>query len=235
MTFSNIYSLSRNKRMPKYRKEFIFWVLIVLPYVYLAFVWDKLPDKVPTHFSISGTADGWSDKSTLLWLPGGMGIVLYVLMLVIPSIDPKQRIQAMGERYYTFRLMLTLFFSFIATYLVYVSQAGTMERPGLLTASLGAMFAMLGNYFQIIRRNYFIGIRTPWTLESELVWKRTHHMAGRLWMAGGILIIILSLIISSTGALAIASGVLLFMMIIVPVVYSYTEFQKEKRIGGNLP
>jgi uncharacterized membrane protein len=214
--------------MNKYLKESVLWVLIILPYVYLATIWNKLPDQVPTHFNISGNADAWSGKTTLLFLPGAMGIGIYLLMLLIPVLDPKRKIQQMGVKYYNFRFMLTFFFSLFATYLLFVSNSGSLKNPNLLIGLIGALFAMLGNYFQTVRPNYFIGIRTPWTLENEQIWKKTHRLGGRLWMAGGVLIAILSFFIKSNSALAITFGAILVVMVIVPVVYSYTEFLKEK-------
>jgi len=216
--------------MKKYFREPVLWTLIVLPYVYLATIWSKLPDRVPTHFNIAGNPDDWSGKTTLLFLPGALGIGIYLLMLVIPYLDPKRKIQQMGDKYYTFRFMLTGFFSIFATYLLYISNAGSLKNPNLLIALIGALFALLGNYFQTVRPNYFLGIRTPWTLENEQVWKKTHRLGGRLWMAGGIMIALLSFIITNNIALAIVMGGLLSVMVIVPLVYSYTEFQKEKRM-----
>ncbi len=213
--------------MSKYLKESALWALVVIPFVYLATIWNQLPNRVPIHFNIEGNADNWSDKTTLLFLPGALGIGIYLLMLIIPVLDPKKKIQQMGDKYYSFRFMLTFFFSLLATYLLYISNAGSLTNPNMLIALIGALFAMLGNYFQTVRPNYFIGIRTPWTLENEQVWKKTHRLGGRLWLAGGVLIVILSFIINSNHALAITFGVLLFIMVIVPVVFSYTEFKKE--------
>jgi uncharacterized membrane protein len=215
--------------MNKYLKESVLWALILLPYVYLAIIWNKLPEQVPTHFNVAGNVDHWSDKTILLFLPGALGIGMYLLMLIIPFLDPKKKIQQMGDKYYTLRFMLTFFFSLFATYLVYISYTGNLKNPNMLVALVGALFAILGNYFQTVRPNYFIGIRTPWTLENEDIWKKTHRLGGRLWMAGGILIAILSFMISNNLALAVTLGVLLSIMVLIPVVFSYTEFQKEKR------
>jgi len=230
-SFSIFYPL-KNSAMNKFMKESVLWAFIVLPYVYLAAIWNKLPERVPTHFDLAGNVDTWSGKGILWILPGALGIGIYLLMLIIPVLDPKRKIQQMGNKYYTFRFMLTLFFSLFATYLVYISYTGSMRSPGMLIALVGVLFAMLGNYFQTVRPNYFIGIRTPWTLENEEVWKKTHRLGGRLWMAGGILIAILSFVISSNLALAITLGAVLSVMVIVPIVFSYTEFQKEKGIGS---
>ena len=216
--------------MNKYVKESLLWALIVLPYVYLAIVWNKMPDHVPTHFNIAGNADAWSGKTSLIFLPGALGIGIYLLLLLIPVLDPKKKIRNMGDKYYTFRFMLTFFFSLFATYLLYISNSGSLKNPNLLIGLIGALFAILGNYFQTIRPNYFIGIRTPWTLENEQTWKKTHRLGGRLWMAGGVLIVFISFIISSNNALAITFAIILSVMVIVPVVYSYIEFQKEKKM-----
>jgi uncharacterized membrane protein len=216
--------------MNKFLKESVLWVLIVLPYVYLATIWNDLPDRVPTHFNLAGNVDTWSGKTTLIFLPGALGLGIYLLMLIIPVLDPKRKILQMGDKYYRFRFMLTFFFSLMATYLLYLSSAGNVMNPNLLIALIGGLFAMLGNYFQAVRPNYFIGIRTPWTLENEQIWKKTHRMGGRLWMAGGVLIGMLAFIIRNNLALAITFGTILSVMVIIPVVFSYTEFQKEKHM-----
>jgi uncharacterized membrane protein len=215
--------------MNKYLKESVLWAFIVLPYVYLATIWNNLPDRVPTHFNLEGNVDAWSDKTSLIFLPGAMCLGIYLLMLLIPVLDPKKKIQQMGSKYYNLRFMLSFFFSIFAIYLLHISNTGSLKNPNMLIALIGALFAMLGNYFQTVRPNYFIGIRTPWTLESEQIWKKTHHLGGRMWIAGGVLIAILSFFIHNNAALAITFGTILSVLVIVPVVYSYTEFQKEKR------
>jgi len=218
--------------MNKYLKESILWAFIVLPYVYLAAIWNQLPAQVPTHFDFAGNVDTWSGKNTLLFLPGALGIAIYLVLLLIPVFDPKRKIQQMGNKYYTFRFLLTFFFSIFAIYLLYVSKTGVMKSPAMLIALVGVLFAILGNYFQTVRPNYFIGIRTPWTLESEEVWRKTHHLSGRLWMAGGILMAVLAFIICNNLILAIMLGVLFTILVIVPVVFSYTEFKKETESGN---
>ena len=219
--------------MKKYLKESVLLILIGVPYIYLSIIWNELPNQVTTHFNISGAADDWSGKIMLPFLPCGLGIFIYLLMLIIPVFDPKKKIQQMGDKYYTFRLMLTFFFSALAAYLLFATKEGALKNPNILLALIGGLFAMLGNYFQAVRPNYFIGIRTPWTIENEQVWKKTHHLAGRLWMIGGISIIILSFIIKSNVAFAVIFGTITLVMILVPIVFSYIEFRKEKKLTIN--
>jgi len=214
--------------MNKYLKESVLWVFIVLPYVYLSTIWDKLPARVPTHFDLAGKPNDWSDKSSLLYLPGAMMIGIYLLMLIIPYIDPKKKIQQMGNKYYNLRFLLTFFFSILTIFILYTSSTGSIKNPNILLGLIGVLFAMLGNYFQTLRPNYFIGIRTPWTLESEQTWKKTHRLGGKIWMVGGVLIAFFSFF-QSNALFSIVFGIIIGILVIVPIVYSYLEFQKEKK------
>ena len=85
----------------------------------------------------------------------------------------------------------------------------------------------LGNYFQAVRPNYFIGIRSPWTLESETVWKKTHRAAGRLYMLGGLAIALAALFLSPTSVTPVMIGVI-SILVFVPFIHSYVLFKKEK-------
>ena len=214
--------------MNKYLKESIHWLFIALPFIYLASIYNSLPQEVPIHFNWKGEADDWADKTMLFLLPAGLGLLIYFLMLIVPSIDPKKRIQEMGSKYFSFRLILTIFFSILSVYLIYVTKEGSLEKPNILVSLIGLLFIMMGNYFQTVRPNYFVGIRTPWTLENEQVWKKTHRLGGRIWVAGGISIVLLGLLINSVTAMLICFFGLILIMVLVPVVYSYMEFRKNR-------
>jgi uncharacterized membrane protein len=214
--------------MKKQVKEIILWIFIAMPFVYLATIWNQLPEQVPTHFGLDGVADDWSDKSLLWIIPGALGMGIYFLMLAIPVLDPKRKIRQMGDKYFALRFILTVFFSVLSVYLIFASKTGSIESPNLLLALGGAFFAILGNYLQTVRPNYFIGIRTPWTLENEQVWNKTHRMGGRIWILGGILIMCFAFLVSDSQLYTIIFAAILSVMVLVPVVYSYTEFRKQK-------
>ena len=134
----------------------------------------------------------------------------------------------MGSKYFSFRLILTIFFSILSVYLIYVTKEGSLENPNILVSLIGLLFIMMGNYFQTVRPNYFVGIRTPWTLENEQVWKKTHRLGGRIWVAGGAIIVLLGLLINSVTAMLICFFGLILIMVLVPVVYSYMDFRKNR-------
>src|ERR1035437_8657153 len=211
--------------MNKYLKESIFWILILIPFVYLTTIWSELPKVIPTHFDLSGNPNGWSDKNGLIILIGLLEIGTYLLMLFIPFFDPKKKIQQMGDKYYSLRLLMTFFMSALSVYILYAGN-GTKIRPAVLIALIGAFDAVFGNYLQTVKPNYFIGIRTPWTLENEQTWRSTHRMAGRMWMAGGLLIMIMSLALNSNVELGILFAIVTVIIVLVPIIYSYKQFKK---------
>jgi uncharacterized membrane protein len=214
--------------MNKLFKELLLWFFIVLPLIYLWMIWKELPQVVPTHFGINGEPNDWSDKTMLIYLPAITGIGIYLLMFFIPRIDPKNKLNQMGDKYYMIRLVMSVFICAIFLYVLNLSKTGEVKGMNFITVITGAFFAILGNYFQTVRPNYFVGIRTPWTLENEEVWKTTHKLGGKIWMAGGLLIAILGLLIDDLSKQAIIIGVIVAVLVIVPIVYSYLEFNKLK-------
>lgn len=211
-------------------KELSLLGVVILPYLYLSMIWNELPQRIPTHFNLSGEADDWSDKSFLLYMPGLLILGIYLFLLYLPKLDPKGRFAEMGVQYFRFRFILFLFLTMLQVYLLRVTLDGNMQHPNVLLGLLGGFFAALGNFFQTIRPNYFMGIRTPWTLESDSVWKKTHLLAGRVWMAGGLLILLLSFFFRNESLFLIISGTILGLLIVVPIVYSYLFFRQEKQL-----
>lgn len=211
-----------------WKQESILLLLVILPLAYLASVWNTLPETVPIHFNAKGEADGWGSKNTLIYLSLGLGFGIYLLMTVIPIIDPKQKLQKMGSKYFSLKFIMVLFMTLLACYIIYTAQVGEVNSNGLF-ALIGLMFAALGNYFQSIKHNYFVGIRTPWTLESENVWKKTHRLGGRIWVGGGILLAITPFLISNMDYFMPIFITIITIITAIPVIYSYLEFKKEKR------
>ena len=161
-------------------------------------------------------------------MPAILGLGIYFLMLIIPAIDPKKKIQEMGDNFFSIRLLIAVFMAALNVVILNAAKEGGMENANILLVLMGALFAGLGNYMQTVRPNYFVGIRTPWTLESESVWKLTHRLASKVWMAGGILIVFLSLLLQDSKLVFIIFFVLVSVMVIVPVVYSYLLLKKER-------
>lgn len=212
--------------MTTLKKEIPFILIALIPFVYLAFIWNQLPETVPMHWNASGKIDRYGSKNGL-WLTtfmmAGLG---YFLFLVLPKIDPKGKLNSMGNKLTHLRFAVSIFMSALAVFIIY-STKQSQSKPTFIFILIGLLFTILGNYFKTIKPNYFIGIRTPWTLENEDVWKKTHLLGGKLWFTGGLLIILFSLLLPENLSLYLFLGVTIIISA-VPIVYSYLEFKKLK-------
>ena len=209
------------------KKELPIIGIVLTPFVYLAIIWNTLPEKVPVHWNYKGEIDRWGDKFSLITILFLLPVLIYVLMTFIPRIDPKNRISLMGGKFYQLKFILVLFMSLIALLILYTTKERSINNPNLVFALMGAFFVILGNYFKVIQPNYFLGIRTPWTLENTEVWKATHLFAGKLWVVGGLLLVLGGLLLSPTFANAFVFVIII--MALVPVLYSFIKFKEIQK------
>ncbi len=208
------------------KKELPIWAIIALPFIYLAYIWNELPNKVPLHWNVKGEVDRYGSKLELIIIPIILPLLIYLILLVVPKIDPKNKLNKMGGKLQTMKLLMTTFMSILALFIIYTAKNQSFTNPNFIVLLIGILFIVLGNYFQTIKPNYFIGIRTPWTLENQTVWKETHKLGGKMWFVGGILIVILSLILNQSVNFTIFM-VITGLITIIPVAYSYILYKKE--------
>lgn len=209
------------------RKEIPLLIIVILPFLYLGYLYADLPNTVPTHWNIKGQIDDWGSKTMLWIIPFVTGFLGYVLMSLAPKIEPKKQIEQMGTKFYQLKFIIVLFLTVTGLYILYAVQLQSMSSPKMIFILLGVFFTALGNYFPSLKPNYFIGLRTPWTLENATVWKKTHRLAGKLWVLGGLLIIVSSLLIPQPQNLVVFL-VITGMITIIPLVYSYVWYKQEK-------
>ncbi|MCO4527618.1 putative integral membrane protein [Streptococcus infantarius subsp. infantarius] len=196
--------------------------VIVLPALIGAFFWKALPEQIPTHFGIDGQADGYSSKVfTLVAFP-----ILFVLFQIIAlasleRVSVKVTVPAKMRKLYAWIVPAS---SFIVQGSIYANALGWVKNsPTLVTAFLGIIFIILGNYLPKTHRNHTIGIRSPWTLSDDKNWHKTHRMAGKLWVLGGLLILLESFV---QVAMPYVMGVIIAIMIIAPMIYSFLLSRK---------
>ncbi|MEZ2414528.1 SdpI family protein [Muriicola sp. E247] len=209
------------------KKELPILAIVLLPFIYLAYIWNELPSKVPMHWNIEGEIDRYGDKSELIIIPFLLPLLVYVIFLVVPKIDPKNKLNKMGNKLQSIKFFLTTFMSILALFIIYTAKNQTFTNPNYIVLLIGVLFIILGNYFKTIKPNYFIGIRTPWTLENENVWKETHKLGGKLWFIGGILIVVFSLILDKSLNFTIFI-IITALITFIPIIYSYLKFKKVK-------
>lgn len=209
------------------KKEIPLFFVILLPFLYLGYIWNELPDKVPVHWNLKGEIDRYGDKSELLLIPFLLPLLVYLIFLIIPYIDPKNKIQQMGSKYQTIKALVTVFMSALALFILYAAKTQSLTNPNDFVLLIGILYLILGNYLKTIKANYFIGIRTPWTLENEIVWSDTHKMAGVMWFIGGLIIVTSSLFLARKPNFALFIAITLIITVI-PVIYSYIRFNELK-------
>ena len=213
--------------MNKIFKESVIWAIMAMPFIYLTTVWTSLPADVPTHFGLNGEANGWMSKPVFVVFLIGLIVGLYLVFLLVPKFDPKKKIEQMGEKYFSLRLVFSLFFSAIACINIYFAQQGRLDNPQILVGLMGLLFAIIGNYSQAIRPNYYLGFRTPWTLQSETVWKATHLYCGRVWVILGLITILIAFLVKDNLTVFVALMVMVALLVIIPYIYSYRIFRKD--------
>lgn len=208
------------------KKELPILAIVLLPFIYLAYVWNELPSKVPMHWNIKGEIDRYGDKSELIIIPFLLPLLVYLIFLVVPKIDPKNKLNKMGGKLQAIKFLLTTLMSILALFIIYTAKNQSFTNPNYIVIIIGVLFIVIGNYFKTIKPNYFIGIRTPWTLENETVWKKTHKLGGKMWFIGGILIVILSLILNKSLSFTIFM-IITGVITIIPIAYSYLIYRNE--------
>ena len=209
--------------------EYLAWVAIVLPLVYLFLVWNQLPDIVPTHFGPSGKPDAYGPKWALTIL-SAVSIGVYFLLRYVPQLDPRLNKASLSEHYPKLVLLIVTFLALVHCLVI---RASLSEMAGesfttILLVGVFLLFAGIGNYFNTIKSNYFVGFRTPWTLESETVWRKTHQLAAKLYFGMGLLGAFVVIWLPELWKLFWTLG-LIFGSTIWIVAYSYRVYQQEKK------
>jgi uncharacterized membrane protein len=205
-------------------------VVWLLPAVYLYYVYPTLPQTVPVHYGLNGTVDRYGSKAEFLIGPFvliGVSLLVYLLLKFLPAIDPKKKIRYGEATFQKLALGLVIFLAALDLGIVYSTVHKGFQMDKVIFPLIGLMFAFLGNLMNSIKPNYFAGIRTPWTLESEDNWRATHRLAGRIWVIGGIALTVLMLFLPPVaGTIFFTSCVL--VMAFIPIIYSFIYFKNHE-------
>ena len=225
----NILISLKNNPMKFTFKSEIIPILIILISIALGFYfYSVFPDTVPMHWGINGEVDRWGSKLEGAWLMPIIAIGMYILFRFLPLIDPKkEKYQQFSRIYFIFRLIILLMM--LAIYLVasFNTLGYNVKVEIWIPVAVGVLFLIMGNYMGKLKPNWFMGIRTPWTLSNDEVWNKTHRLGGKLFIIFGILMIITPLLPYSN----IFANLLIPVIIVslIPIIYSYILFRKVKK------
>jgi uncharacterized membrane protein len=208
-------------------------LVALIPFGYLITQWNALPERVPLHFSASGVADSFGSKNDLL-VPLVMIFIVSIgtslLINNLSKVDPKRSYTEASSVPIKISWTIIIFMSLIMCFIVYsVANYGKGEiiSSKVVVLCICLLFATMGNFMNNIKPNYFVGIRTPWNLEDQENWRKTHYLGSKLWFFGGLILFVLILISPVTMTQYILfSGI--FVLCVVPFVYSYRMFAAGK-------
>jgi uncharacterized membrane protein len=222
---------------PNWRAEIPLLLLIVGMFVLAAVTWPTAPERIPVHWGMTGEVDRYGGRLEGLVMVPALALVVYALMLFLPQVDPgRLNYQRFAGAYYTVRAAVMVVFALIYGGIHLVIRNVPVDMPKAVGLIVGGMFFLLGNLLGKIRPNWFIGIRTPWTLSSKRAWTRTHRLAGWVFIFGGIAIMAAG-VLQTAAAVSVAAGVMI-VGVVSAVVYSYLVWRTDPdRVppAGTLP
>jgi uncharacterized membrane protein len=214
------------KGKDKMKKHVLPLTMIGLLIIAWIIAYPKLPDQVPIHWNINGEADGFATPINAMFSTLGIMVLLYVTMVFLPKVDPRKSNYKYFTKSYNIMLNVILGVLFIINIMMLLNAVGYEVPIGSIgPIVVGIIFMVLGNYMPQVRSNFFIGIRTPWTLSSDEVWRKTHRAAARIFFFGG-LIMMATIFLPAFWKEAIFISIIA-MTVITPYLYSYLLFKKN--------
>jgi uncharacterized membrane protein len=186
-----------------------------------------MPERVASHWNTKGEVDDYMSKFWGLFLMPIISTILLLLFIFMPKIDPlKANVEKFRKYFDNFIVLLIAFLFYLYLLTIFWNLNIKFSMIGFLAPAFGILFYYCGVLVENAKRNWFIGIRTPWTLSNEKVWDKTHKIGGKLFKIVGI-IAFLGISFQNYALFLVLVPVILIT--IYTIVYSYIEYQKETK------
>lgn len=208
-------------------RKWIPLLIVLAAFAVSAIVYPQLPARVPTHWNAAGQPNGYSGRFWGAWLIPLVLVGMWAVIWILPRIDPR------GANYAKFQpafeaIIIALMLFLAALHIIALRAAlgypAHMER--IVPLGVGILLVVIGNLLPRARPNWFVGIRTPWTLSSDRVWEKTHRLGGKLFVAGGLIIIVAGILVSQWAHIVLI--VVMLAITLGVMVYSYMEWKREQ-------
>mgnify|MGYP000196625063 FL=1 len=195
-------------------------ILTISPSLAGILLWDRLPEKIATHFDQHNVANGWSSKPMAVFGIPFLLLLIHLFCVFFTANDPKRK--NINRRIFTMILWLVPVVSVITCMAIYGLALGMELDIGVIVnIMVGIMFIILGNYVRKVKQNYTVGMKLPWTLNSEENWNRTNRMTGWILILSGLLFLMNSLLLKTEIVFAV-----ILLVILVPMIYSFILYKK---------
>lgn len=210
--------------LKKHLKTIIATSVVTLSPIILGMIlWEKLPEQIATHFNFSGEADSYSSKAFVVFGLPLIMLFFHFICLLATKADPKKK--NLTDKNLIMVMWITPAISLLMSVLTYGYTLNSSIRIGtVVILFMGILFIIIGNYMPKVKQNYSLGIKLPWTLADENNWYRTHRLAGKLWVIGGVVICLTALLENYIVLMVITA-----VMVLAPVVYSYAIRDKSSQ------
>ena len=199
-------------------------VVILLPMIWGLIIWKQLPNQISIHFNLAGQANNFQSKPLAVFGLPLFLLLVHLFVIFVTARDPKN--QTMNKKMGKVIYWLTPIVSVSVFYLIYSKALGSTTNPSIVvSALLGLIFVMMGNYMPKLKVNHTVGIRLPWTLQSEDNWHKTHRLAGKLWVLGGLILLLEA---GLQFAVPYVMGIVILTIVLIPILYSYQLSRKNR-------
>ncbi len=207
-------------------------LLALIALIMVAVAYPGLPDPMPTHWNIHGQVDGWMSKFWGAFLFPIVMTAIWLVFLVLPRISPRGfEMEPFARAWGILKVAVLGLLLFMGVLVLRAAKANGSLSQAAMFASIGVLFVVIGNLLGKITRNFFVGIRTPWTLASEEVWYRTHRLAGKCFVAAGLFVIATSVLHLGVWPIFVSIG----LAALWPVAYSYVIYRKLEGLPSTRP
>jgi len=209
-----------------WRTELPQWALIAGMFFLAAITWGWAPERIPVHWNVAGQVDRYGGKVEGLLLPPLLALGIYLLMLLLPRIDPGHKNYALFQgAYATIRVAIVTLQAGLYGVTHLALRGCPVDVSTVVPMAVGGLLVILGNLMGKIRPNWFVGVRTPWTLSSKESWVKTHRLTGWLFIVAGLALMVSSILHLPWAAVACVGLLLIF--VVVAYVYSYLAWRKD--------
>lgn len=208
------------------KSELTVLALILLSIIIGVLLYNQMPERMASHWDASGQVNGYMGKFWALFLMPIISVVMFLLLFYLPRLDPmKENVDKFRKYYDCFMVLIFAFMLYLYVLTIAWNLGYMFSMTVLLVPAFGVVFYYAGVLISKAKRNWFIGIRTPWTMSSDVVWEKTHTLGGKLFKLAGVLSIV-----------GLLFGDYAFWFMLVPVLafsfflvyYSYRLYGKEK-------
>jgi len=208
------------------RYDYVSLVAIAAMFLTALVVWNRVPNELPIHWNLAGEIDRYGNKFEGLLLFPLIVLGGYLLILFLPKIDPKRK--ELGNPILLSFIRLIIVSTLVVMYFAMIANALGYEVsiPKIISLSMGLLFILMGNVMPKVQSNWFLGIRTPWTLQSEHSWFMTHRLAGWIMTTGGLLLVVSSFFMKPQWLGGLVLALVMSTLLLIP--YSYLMWKQSK-------